>query len=143
MLEHSRGHGAELLVPQVRSVSKDVFESQGLVAEACFSQPRVHVSAESVGGGGDGLSLRRGGNGIECLLSDLDQGVSRLGPLGMFPTLVMVLAPGGIRAQKTLSERFLHGGAIEGEVLFGRAPGGNASSHVGGSGRALRFRRCW
>ena len=39
------------------TVSKGVFEGQGLVAEARFSQPRVHVSAKSVGGGGDGLSF--------------------------------------------------------------------------------------
>ena len=137
MVEHSLGHSAELLVPQVRSVSKDVFEGPGLVAEAGFSQPRVHVRTKSVRGGSDGVAFGRGGNGIKCLLSEFDQGVSRLGPLGILLTLVMVLTPDGICTQEPLSECLFHGGAIEREVLLWRAPGGCASPHVGGVRRAL------
>ena len=107
------------------------------MAEAGFCQPRVHVRAKSVGRGGDGLAFGRGGDGIECLLSDFNQGVSRLGTLGIFLTLVMVLTPSRVRAQQPLSECFLHRGTVEREVLRWGVPGRGESSHVGGVRRAL------
>ena len=143
MVQRCLSHSAKFLVPQIHSIPKDIFEGQRLVAEASFCQPRVHVRAKSVGSNDDGQSFRKSGNGIERFLPDLNQGVSRLGTLGIFLTLAMVLTPSRVRAQQPLSERFFHRGTIEGEVLRWRVPDKGDSAHVGPRSTCAGGGRCW
>ena len=136
MVEHCFSHSAKFLVPQVRSIPKDILEGQRLVAEASFCQSRVHVRAKAVGGSGDGLAFGGGGDSIGCFLFDLDQRVSRLGTLSILLTLVMVLTPS--RAGPNSHCRSVSSiGTVEREVLFCGVPGGGGSSHAGGVSRAL------